>query len=86
MSRVALASADVKFRRSGHGSQAMPNNSFQMVRYVTIYKAKETFFINKSIEEVKVVFTSKQARAQEVKNIPMHNHDIPYPVVGLLKF
>ena len=68
MSRVALASADVKFRRSGHGSQAMPNNSFQMVQYVTIYKAKETFLINKSIEEVKVVFTSKQARAQEHPN------------------
>jgi hypothetical protein len=27
MSRVQLASADVKFWRSGHGSQAMPNNS-----------------------------------------------------------
>ena len=27
MSRVPLASAEVKFRRSGHGSRAMPNNS-----------------------------------------------------------
>ena len=27
MSRVQLASADVKFRRGGHGSQAMPSNS-----------------------------------------------------------
>ena len=27
MSRVPLASAEAKFRRSGHGSQAMPNNS-----------------------------------------------------------
>ena len=27
MSRVSLASAKAKFRHSGHGSQAMPNNS-----------------------------------------------------------
>ena len=27
MSRVTQASAELKFRRSGHGSQAMPNNS-----------------------------------------------------------
>ena len=27
MSRVPLASAEAKFRRGGHGSQAMPNNS-----------------------------------------------------------
>jgi hypothetical protein len=27
MSRIPLASAEVKFRRIGHGSQAMPNNS-----------------------------------------------------------
>ena len=29
--RVPLTSADVKFRRGGHGSQAVLNNSFQMV-------------------------------------------------------
>jgi hypothetical protein len=27
MSHIPLASAEVKFRRIGHGSQAMPNNS-----------------------------------------------------------
>ena len=34
MSRVPLASAEAKFRRSGHGSQAMPNNSKWYSRFI----------------------------------------------------
>ena len=36
MSRIPLASAEVKFRRIGHGSQAMPNNSKWYSSLITI--------------------------------------------------